>query len=84
MHYKSVVSLFGRSAVSLPRPYASVRAARSGGQDWPKATAVGGCLDGREHSASLEEAGACTERLATHRTDDGTVQSVGAAGSEDR
>ena len=59
------VSLFGRNTVSPSRPYASDRAARSGGQDWPKATAAGGCLDGREHGASLHEAGPCTERFAT-------------------
>src|SRR6516162_6208069 len=68
------VSLFGRNTVSPSRPYASDRAARSGGQDWPKATAAGGCLDGREHGASLHEAGPCTERLATG---DGTDNLLG-------
>jgi hypothetical protein len=35
----------------------SDRTAHSGGQDWPKATAEGGCLDGREHGVNLAQAG---------------------------
>jgi hypothetical protein len=78
--YKSV-SLFGHDTVSPSRPYASDRAGRSGGQDWPKATAAGGCLDGREHGASLHKAGPCTERFATR---DGTGTLLGQLARQSR
>ena len=81
--FKSV-SLFGRRAVFLSRPHTSDRAARSGGQDWPTATAVGGCLDGREHGASLCEAGPCAERLVTRGSGDGDLPGAADAGAANR
>src|SRR5215475_963796 len=64
-----MVSWFGWSAVSLSRPKICDRTARSGGQDWPNATAEGGCLDGREHGASRAQAG----RAKRHTTVDETL-----------
>ena len=81
--FKSV-SLFGRRAVFLSRPHTSDRAARSGGQDWPTATAVGGCLDGREHGASLCEAGPRVERLVTRGSGDGDLPGAADAGAANR
>jgi hypothetical protein len=44
------------------------RAARSGGQDWPKATAERreGGLDGRKHGAKLDQVGTAAD-LIRHR-----------------